>query len=46
MSTEYKIIPFLDVEHVFNTENEIKSFKSKRFIKETAKHSTFQNGRS
>ena len=46
MSTELKIILFLDVEHVFNTENEIKSFKSKRFIKETAKHSTFLNGRS
>ena len=46
MSTENNIILLLDVEHVFNTENEIKSFKRKSVVKETAKNSTFLNGRS
>ena len=46
MSTDNKVIPFLDVEHVLNTDSEIKSFKTKSFIKETAKNATFLNGQS
>ena len=46
MSKGNKIIPFLDVEHVLNTDREIKSFQTRSFIKETTKNSTFINGRS
>ena len=46
MSEDNTTVPFLDVEHVLNNDSEIKSFKTKNFIKETAKNSTFLNGRS
>ena len=46
MSKDNKIIPFLDVQHVINTKSEIKSFRTKSFIKKTAKNATFLNGRS
>ena len=46
MSEDNTTIPFLDVEHVLNNDSEIKSFKTKSFIKETAKNATFLNGRS
>ena len=35
MSTDNKIIYFLDVEYVLNTDSEIKSFKTKSFKNET-----------
>ena len=41
MSKDNRVIPFLDVEHVLNTDSEIKSFKTKSFIKETAKTQFF-----
>ena len=46
MSEDNTTVPFLDVEHVLNNDSEIKSFKTKNFIKETAKNATFLNGRS
>ena len=41
MPEDNKTIRFLDVENVLNNDSEIKSFKTKSFIKETAKMQLF-----
>ena len=41
MFTDNIIVPFLDIDYVLNTDSEIKSFKTKKIIKKTAKNATF-----